>query len=374
MPKFSSNFIIGGLISLLLAAAGVSWYITKPVQTSNLLLAQFTTCNQRPDNKDCLKLLAEQTTLPLPEVFKLIAKHEQEPALFSQCHTYLHFLGQFTLEKIGDISAVLRNGNSICFSGFYHGALEIYLQKHLGEVNETELQKLLPTICRPLEETSPKNFNECVHGLGHSLMFFADLQLPQALAWCDSLSDGGQRTSCYGGAFMENTTSSTNPDHPGKFLKADDPLYPCSILEDKYLASCYTLQGQYFVQNSGFDFMKAAKLCQSVPHNYQLICFNAIGQTIVGFTTNTQQLASICDTLPAEKQYTESCDFGVIRTLFERYDMPIDQAVVICETSAEHKQKSCKRSIVTSWQATNPASFDKETCIQKLRANAEICS
>lgn len=374
MPKFSSNFVIGGLVFLLLGAAGITWYITKPVQTSSLLLTQFATCNQRPDNRDCLKNLAEQTTLPLPEVFKLITEHEQEPVLFSQCHTYLHFLGQVALEKTGDIGTVLRSGNSICFSGFYHGALEVYLQKHLGEVDEAQLQALLPTVCKPLEGTSPKNFGECLHGLGHSLMFFADLQLPQALTWCDSLTDGGQRTSCYGGAFMENTTSSTNPDHPGKFLKADDPLYPCSILEDKYLASCYTLQGQYFVQKNEFNFIKASDLCQTVPSNYQIICFNAIGQTVVGFTTNTEELANTCDQLPVDTLYKDSCDYGVIRTMFERYDMPIEQAVAVCEAIASHKRNNCKRSIVTSWQATNPTSFDIQTCIEKLKGSPQICS
>jgi hypothetical protein len=172
---------------------------------------------------------------------------------------------------------------------------------------------------------------------------------------------------------MENTTSSTNPDHPGKFLKEEDPLYPCSILADKYLGSCYTLQGHYFVEKSQYDFDKATALCLSVPANYQSTCFNAIGQTIVGYTTDAQKLATLCDKLPTEDRFKESCNYSIIRSSFERYDKPFDQTLEICNLRAADKQSACKKSIISSWQATDPADYNTNKCRKALRTDEHLC-
>src|SRR3989442_12919190 len=82
--------------------------------------------------------------------------------------------------------------------------------------------------------------------MGHGLTMFRGHDLPQALTDCDLLSDGWDRESCYGGAFMENVINVTSPHHPATELaahrhhhmamspfKAIDPAappYPCSIV------------------------------------------------------------------------------------------------------------------------------------------------
>jgi len=84
--------------------------------------------------------------------------------------------------------------------------------------------------------------------MGHGLTMLYAHDLPRALTDCDMLSDGWDRESCYGGAFMESVINATAPHHPATMLAAHshhhmaattfkaldpaDPLYPCSIMAD----------------------------------------------------------------------------------------------------------------------------------------------
>lgn len=136
---------------------------------------------------------------------------------------------------------------------------------------------------------------------------------------------------------MENSTSSTNKDHPSKYLKPDDPTYPCSILEEKYLPTCYTLQSFYIAEIVNWDALQMAEACQAIPGNYRDRCINAIGQVSVGASEDPSFVYNKCLSL-AEPQRME-CMRGAVGALGERFNDGASRAINFC-SMAESKYKS----------------------------------
>lgn len=315
------------------------------VEAEKNILSQFTNCysNQSLEKSKCYKDSAKylSNNFNLNTIFSVLEKTESHQEVFEACHSTLHFLGQYEYERINDISKALEKGNPICFAGFYHGILESYLaQKNLSNSKDSviALRKELPTLCKKnISKNIIKNYNECLHGLGHALMYATNGELPSSLELCDTLETKTDREWCYSGAFMENSTSSTNKDHPSKYLRKDNPLYPCNTLDDKYLNMCYNLQGFYFAELANYNWPKTYDMCRQVPKLYQESCFNSIGQSQVGFSQDLNIEAQNCQNI-AEIKYQNACVGGIVGALTERYNT-LDRAIELCSiVNSENKQ------------------------------------
>src|SRR3712207_429335 len=94
-------------------------------------------------------------------------------------------------------------------------------------------------------------------------------ELFEALKTCDVLADGWERDRCYSGVFMENLMAQDDPSHPSKYLRADQPLYPCTDVASRYKKRCYEMQIQYTLQTQGGDFAKALDLCAGVEDGFR---------------------------------------------------------------------------------------------------------
>lgn len=307
-------------------------------------------CKMQGDNL-CYKNIANTLAInyKIRDVLEIFEQNENNPIFFEKCHTTLHFLGQEAYKITKNTSKALTEGTPICFAGFYHGVLEAYLTEKDLIKNNAELIKVIPTLC-DTEGSFPikKIYNECLHGLGHALMFATDDELPESLKLCDTLKSEADRDWCYSGSFMENSTSSTNKDHPSKYLKSDDPMYPCNILESKYGNMCYTLQSFYFAEISKYDLGETEKLCKQIPKEYQAGCFNAIGQTQVGSTQDTSIMRDNCYLMGSKNDKT-NCLYGIIGGLGERYNDGWSRAVTFCNDIVAKEDKSnCYYRVIES--------------------------
>ncbi|MEK7148275.1 MAG: hypothetical protein AAB758_03170, partial [Patescibacteria group bacterium] len=94
--------------------------------------------------------------------------------------------------------SVFAKGNSSCHAGYYHGAMEALL-KERGTKN---LAANINEICSNFK-TGYSTF-ECLHGVGHGVMAYDSYDLPRALTTCGGFETAFAKSSCYGGAFMEN--------------------------------------------------------------------------------------------------------------------------------------------------------------------------
>lgn len=347
------------------------------------VLRSLSECHNNEKRNTCFKQIADDFVErnALSAVFMVLEENQQTPKVFESCHVLLHFMGQSAFKKFQNVRETFRNGSHACFAGFYHGVLEGYfMQANLllpADGNFDALKKAIPKICTDTDRSGiKKDYYECLHGVGHALMFVTDGELPQALKLCDALP-ASETDWCYSGTFMENSTSTTNPDHPSKYLKKDDPLYPCDILDEKYLGTCYILQSMYFAQLTNGNWQKNIDLCMRVPVDHRGACMNGFGQNIVGYSTDPEIVKENCLLVPTP--YQHSCIEGAVGAIGEKYKNPFPFISRLCTVFEGGNRETCYGTTfdaMINWTADKKelenfcTSIDetklKNTCISRL--------
>ena len=218
------------------------------------------------------------------EALAAARKYENEDTNFRySCHPVMHAIGRETFQRHPNVSDSFQLCDQTCHSGCYHGAMERFLRGDMaasdeaGHISEDELKAKTVSAC---DTNQPTRFRfQCLHGLGHALVFFLDYKLERALGTCDLLQDQWSRSSCYGGAFMENVFSATPQKRD---LSATDYHYPCSKLASKYKSDCYVMQTTRMTE-MGLSTERLFEECKKAglpaePGEYKLQCMQSIGR------------------------------------------------------------------------------------------------
>ena len=204
---------------------------------------------------------------------------EKNSTIRVSCHPVVHAIGRETLLIKKTVQDSFPACDQTCHSGCYHGVMERFLRgegassDNAGHISQEEVKAKAATACDPGQ---PLRFRfQCLHGLGHALVFFLDYNLLSSLQSCDVQPDGWSRSSCYGGAFMENVFSAT-PEK--RDLSKTDYHYPCSKLEAKYKFDCYMMQTTR-MSEMGLNTDRLFMECKKVGI-YQQICMQSIGRDL----------------------------------------------------------------------------------------------
>ncbi len=308
-----------------------------------------TACFQGGGRNDCYKTAAARLfrEFGLEESLTLFAQNEADPDVYARCHEVTHYLSRHEFERTGSIPQVYAACDSTCHGGCYHGALEAYLARTARRSTYDDVEKEFPQICGSRGDYANQLiFNECHHGLGHAAMFVTDSDIYRSLALCDKLPTLAMRENCYSGVFMENSSSSTNLDHPSAYIKADDPYFPCNGLQERYLKICYRYQSSHFSLITKHDWKKVADLCMGVPAQYQNECFRTVGTNQVGFTHDMNTWLANCASMPATYQAT--CVTGVVSSLAYRFVGDVKKTEDFCAQTAPALQEPCFNQLGTA--------------------------
>ena len=260
------------------------------------------------------------------------------------CHEMAHILGRYWIAKGRSLLDGLREGSSVCHSGFYHGMVERVIQgestdrAEVEHISPDDLRAKVPTVCTAQTlGTESRNFRfQCLHGLGHAVVFALGYRLPSAVELCDTLEDDWSRHSCYGGAFMENITG---PERDRRMLRAGDPHYPCSMVAEKYRDSCYGMQTSW-MREMGLSFERIVEECRTVKVG-RLSCFRSLGRDASSDVRQEgpTKYSSLCASLPPEER-TE-CIQGVVYALAD-HTWDGRYANAFCASFAEaERQEEC---------------------------------
>ena len=257
-------------------------------------------------------------------------------------HVYTHIIGIRSWQPGFDIGTVFAACTGLFQSGCYHGVIQSYLTGD-GGLDSTKVVWL----CDIVAQKAPGYLArfQCVHGMGHGLEMALNWDLPRALSSCDWLPSPWDREACYGGAFMENAVaSSLRAHHPAAQIIADrdpgsaepedpsgheghdmaatpppfkrrdsaDALYPCSIMAEQYLQSCYQLQGGILLDRTGQDWTAAAAECDKAPAHVRHLCYLSLGTNASGFTVqDTRRAIRYCSV--GDPGYQPWCFLGVAK-------------------------------------------------------------
>jgi len=315
-------------------------------------------CYATDGSDGCYKKASEvlHSQFGLAKTLEVFKKNEDFPEVYARCHEVTHYLSRLEYEKEKSIAKVYAQCDSTCHGGCYHGTLEAYLKESFDTERSRSTQdkklnflaSVFPKVCGKIGDyQKPIEFNECLHGMGHAAMFVTEMELFDSLKLCDTMTNQAYKERCYTGVFMENSSSSTSFDHASIYIKADDPFYPCNILEEKYQPLCWQYQSSYFSIISNQDWAKVADLCLKIPEIYQDRCFRTIGTNQVGFTSSLAKMKEGCSVMP-NSHFQEICVSGVISSLSYRFVGEIQKMIDFCSLVELPYKEICFRQIGTS--------------------------
>ena len=265
-------------------------------------------------------------------------QYENNGFVRAQCHQMTHVIGRAAVDLYGDMSGAYSRGDNFCWSGYYHGAMEAVVAK----IGPDKIVEEANTICADMREDQERSFYHynCVHGLGHGFMGIQQNELFESLETCDTLEDAFESESCYSGVFMENVMAQFNPSNSTKYLKADQPLYPCTDVEDKYKSECYKMQTSYALQVQGNDFAKVFDLCKGVDDEYRTTCYQSLGRDASGQSvSDVDKTRDIC-MLGEDDEAWSNCIQGAVMDFISYYSDDT-QAKELCESLDADLRDEC---------------------------------
>lgn len=333
------------------------------------------TTDQAPcyQNEVSSKLL---NVYPTEQILEAIYDYD----VYFSCHAFTHFIGQALYLKLGNIADAYSQVNFTCHGGAYHGVMEAFLNQRkttIDRISGPTLEQVCQDSPKKVNKNPSQIFTECLHGFGHAFMFITDSNLSTSLTYCDKL-DPQYQERCWGGAFMENSTSSTKADHPTKWLKTDDKFYPCTILENRYLKQCYFFQANYLLKITNRDYVQVFNDCGQLKdqgsHDY---CVLGLGAQLASVSNEhgVDAAAGVCPLAP-DKNDAHVCVEGAIPSLFARYGGDAPQIFEFCRQIAPFLRQFCFAKLghvaKTYWEyprqglenICNNAGEFKEACLE----------
>jgi hypothetical protein len=264
----------------------------------------------------------------------------------SGCHRIAHRMGGAGLERYdNDVSLAFSKGSASCWSGYYHGILEW----SLGGLSGGELADVVRGICDDVRGQGTFLLYQCVHGLGHGVMITTGYDLPGALDGCRALKDHWDRTSCWGGVFMENVaTGEGSPIEvtgEPEWLDDRDLLYPCD--DDKVVPRvakerCYVMVTSRILQTNGQDFAGAAAWCRRAERDFITVCFQSLGRDASGSSIyDPQQTVERCR---VAEEYMPHCIWGAARDFTMRH-AGTEEASEFCAATPANLRPDCFHGI-----------------------------
>src|SRR5262249_54931134 len=150
---------------------------------------------------------------------------------------------------------------------------------------------------------------QCVHGLGHGLMIHTGYDLPLSLATCDKLQTPWDQSSCTGGVFMENISSSYGIKSP--WLRDNDPLYPCNAVAEKHNLHSYLMVTSRILEKTNYNWDTAAADCRRAEKNWIATCFQSFGRDASG--NSRQDPVRISELCAKAGSMATECIYGAAR-------------------------------------------------------------
>ena len=262
----------------------------------------------------------------------------QAPSLPLSTHDQAHAFGEalYAVEGL--------NGLGYCDSSFEFGCYHSFFGVAVAEEGIGVLSKF-DEACK---SAYPKMYMPCQHGIGHGILVYTDYEnLIDALKLCETVSTlptGG----CSSGVFMENNFHTMDTSVGTSFLRStDNDLYaPCNTLPERFQASCYFEQVQWWQNLFNNDFEYLGKLCVALPANSAeyTACYNGIGNYVAAFAAREYQgIINQCATMP-DDQSVASCHEGASWLLLSE-EKTRDSAHSLCTSLKEPYQSACLQKL-----------------------------
>lgn len=260
----------------------------------------------------------------------------QDSYVQSECHPLTHSIGRASLDEYGSFQTAVQYEDGTCWSGFTHGILESFMFKY----SVAELPRAVNSVCvQDPERAYSFDYYNCVHGLGHGVSWRFDNGVFEALPICDTLEGTWEQKSCHSGVFMQNIVVDGDA-HQSRELRPDEPMYPCTAVDEKYKQTCYLMQTSYALRTVDYDYAKGFELCETeADEGYVETCYRSMGRDISGNShRESEKVVELCSLGDPELQ--THCFQGAVKNAVFN-DHGLDNANVLCELVPERYKEDC---------------------------------
>ena len=331
------------------------YLLRSEVQNIDILgyvVSKMQICNQSDTYRQCYRDLAKSLLvkykLELPEILNELEKGviETESLKLLNCHEIAHYLGEEAYKLNNNVQNLFNQCSQICLSGCFHGVVGEHLkQKKIFIEDDSAVEREIKMLCGKEEDyDSSMKYQICFHGIGHGLMYLTENDLPRALRLCESLSTKKEIVNCQNGVFMENSNS--NPEHPSKYLKEGDTVYPCDTLDKKYHDSCYLYQSYRLIQ-IGKSWKKIFQLCYTFPKDHWDQCFRALGGSQLTITSDVEVMKANCSRIE-NPYYRSICISGaaeIVTHRFTAFNGDFSKTIKFCSIVDAESKEYCYTTI-----------------------------
>lgn len=262
---------------------------------------------------------------------KLEELQSRDPSIRSNCHPIAHMIGAGALRRFkGSVGDAFVEGKPTCGSGYYHGLL----QWKLAGLEEKQVAPVARQACDDSKiRASNFIYYQCVHGLGHGLMLYTGYELPLALKLCHGLQTEFDQTSCSGGVFMENLSSSFGLK--SRWLRKNNLLYPCGIVSQQDKLYCYLLVSSRILPAVGYDWKKTADWCRRSERGWVDICFQSYGRDASGTAVqNPDRIRGFCAQAGSGEK---ECLYGAARDIMNNNSRDLRARELCTEVKAKFR-------------------------------------
>jgi mono/diheme cytochrome c family protein len=295
-------------------------------------------------------------------------------AVFVNCHQIAHMIGAGGLLHFeGNVGKAFAEGNSTCGSGYYHGLL----QWKLAGVESSQVAAIAREVCNDPEiKANGFNYYQCDHGLGHGLMLYTAYDLPQALRFCHKLQSNFDQTSCTGGVFMENLSSSFGVKT--NWLDKKNLLYPCDskLVSENDKTYCYTIVAQRILPAVDYDWGKTADWCRRSEPGWADECFQSFGRSVASATRSAgratvgaaaARMQTLCHKAGSGEQ---DCITGAVIDVLNNNSTDLT-VKAFCNTVRVASRNTCYRAIGFMVALQHPDAAGRQEACRQFATNAE---
>ncbi len=321
-------------LAITLTACSTPSATQRPTQSPTITLTASSPQTLSPSTKEkYIALTNDQDPYVALEAVK--KDSEKDTILLRNCHGVTHEIGYVAYKKYKGFTEALRYHNEVCNSGYIHGIIESQF------LNSKNVQEDMKTLCKDYKNGSFTAW-ECLHGLGHGAMYYTTNDLPKSLDLCATLETPFEKSSCINGIFMENFTADQKL-HKSNYLKAEDPLFPCSTQAKEHKTDCFFYAPTYYLYLHPNEYAKALDWCQTAEEDYRPICISGVGSETMKQNISQPKLAeALC--LQAQENQQQACALGMIGLYINHYGS-LTQAQELCKTINQKLKQTCEAQI-----------------------------
>ncbi len=180
-----------------------------------------------------------------------------EPRFEGACHSVMHHIAHIAVHQFKDFGNAMYHGTTLCQNGYYHGVVEEYLRNENADaLSPEELRNFCSTSLSAT--SSAMDTLNCVHGIGHALMYMTRNNLPKSLIRCGDFLNDHMRSQCLTGAFMQESFIATSSK------KSDIDKHVISCTQSQNQDECFISLSAKVISESGANGKIVGRFCDTL--------------------------------------------------------------------------------------------------------------